>query len=389
MSWFNYKPSTSEADTREDRRKKLEEERLKRAQDRVKRQQKLQAELEAQRLSEEAISELLTLDPSEVFAERFTEEEVAELLDTSEEVEIKMTNFEDENEADGKSALDKLGSVKCEFSKEDIEFWFSELEGQMEAIEVKSQWTKRLALLRFLPAEIKQEVKSLLVLQKADAGDDIYKRIKSELIDLFGSKPEDAYVRAKNRVMTGKPSQLGKALVEDICKCKVKLSAGCCARIVWGMYQEALPVVIRNHIAEMEFNKDTYKKIFQKSDQIYDSNKPSQPPRGGAAVAAVVTAEEPPEVAALKPQKANRGGRCGYRGGRGGGRGAHTPNPSSTQNSSANPPTSNNSNKGTRHPTAKGDSEKLCKIHFKWGENGSYCAAPWKCPMKAVYRAPQ
>ena len=138
MSWFNYKPSTSEADTREDRRKKLEEERLKRAQDRVKRQQKLQAELEAQRLSEEAISELLTLDPSEVFAERFTEEEVAELLDTSEEVEIKMTNFEDENEADGKSALDKLGSVKCEFSKEDIEFWFSELEGQMEAIEVKS-----------------------------------------------------------------------------------------------------------------------------------------------------------------------------------------------------------------------------------------------------------
>ena len=387
MSWFNYKPSASEADTREDRRKKLEEERLKRAQDRVKRQQKLQAELEAQRLSEEAISELLTLDPSEVFAERFTEEEVAELLDTSEEVEIKMTNFEDENEADGKSALDKLGSVKCEFSKEDIEFWFSELEGQMEAIEVKSQWTKRLALLRFLPAEIKQEVKSLLVLQKADAGDDIYKRIKSELIDLFGSKPEDAYVRAKNRVMTGKPSQLGKALVEDICKCKVKLSAGCCARIVWGMYREALPVVIRNHIAEMEFNKDTYKKIFQKSDQIYDSNKPSQPPRGGAAVAAVVTAEEPSEVAALKPQKANRGGRGGYRGGRGGGRGAHTPNPNNTQNPSTNPPS--NSNKGTRHPTAKGDSEKLCKIHFKWGENGSYCAAPWKCPMKTVYKAPQ
>ena len=387
MSWFNYKPSTSEADTREDRRKKLEEERLKRAQDRVKRQQKLQAELEAQRLSEEAISELLTLDPSEVFAERFTEEEVAELLDTSEEVEIKMTNFEDENEADGKSALDKLGSVKCEFSKEDIEFWFSELEGQMEAIEVKSQWTKRLALLRFLPAEIKQEVKSLLVLQKADAGDDIYKRIKSELIDLFGSKPEDAYVRAKNRVMTGKPSQLGKALVEDICKCKVKLSAGCCARIVWGMYREALPVVIRNHIAEMEFNKDTYKKILQKSDQIYDSNKPSQPPRGGAAVAAVVTAEEPSEVAALKPQKANRGGRGGYRGGRGGGRGAHTPNPNNTQNPSTNPPS--NSNKGTRHPTAKGDSEKLCKNYFKWGENGSYCAAPWKCPMKAVYRAPQ
>ena len=338
-------------------------------------------------MSEEAISELLTLDPSEVFAERFTEEEVAELLDTSEEVEIKMINFEDENEADGKSALDKLGSVKCEFSKEDIEFWFSELEGQMEAIEVKSQWTKRLALLRFLPAEIKQEVKSLLVLQKADAGDDIYKRIKSELIDLFGSKPEDAYVRAKNRVMTGKPSQLGKALVEDICKCKVKLSAGCCARIVWGMYREALPVVIRNHIAEMEFNKDTYKKIFQKSDQIYDSNKPSQPPRGGAAVAAVVTAEEPSEVAALKPQKANRGGRGGYRGGRGGGRGAYTPNPNNTQNPSTNPPS--NSNKGTRHPTAKGDSEKLCKIHFKWGENGSYCAAPWKCPMKTVYKAPQ
>ena len=44
--------------------------------------------------------------------------------------------------------------------------------------------------MQFLPAEMKEEVKSLLQLQKANAGVTIYKKIKSELIDLFGSKPK-------------------------------------------------------------------------------------------------------------------------------------------------------------------------------------------------------
>ena len=143
---------------------------------------------------------------------------------------------------------------------------------QLALIDVKSQWLKRLAVQRFLPVEIRHEVRDLMLIQKADAGNDIYKKIKTELIDLFGAKPEDCYTRAKNRVLTGKPSQLGKALLNDLCKKSKKLDGCCCAYIVWGMYRENLPVVVRNHVAEMHFNKDTYKDIFTTSDKVFDSN---------------------------------------------------------------------------------------------------------------------
>ena len=44
-------------------------------------------------------------------------------------------DFDSENGVDGEKAMDKMGSVKCEFSKDDIEFWFSELETQLKVIE--------------------------------------------------------------------------------------------------------------------------------------------------------------------------------------------------------------------------------------------------------------
>ena len=84
------------------------------------------------------------------------------------------------------------------------------------------------------------------------------------------------------------------------------------------------------------------------------------------------------EVAAVKPPR-----RPKNKSQRGGG-GENSSKPQSNQ-SQAQP----SGNKGPRHATAKGDSEKLCRIHYKWGENGSYCAAPWKCPMKSVFKAPQ
>ena len=320
MSWLGgYNPAKSkEAAAREEKRKKLEAERidrLQRAHQRAQRQKQLQKAQEAQQEADKALEEFLAIDPSILTAEgpEISEDEIQQLLaaeaiadQPSLEEAGNMADFETENGTDGEKALDKLGSVKCEFSKDDIEFWFTELETQLEIIEVKSQWTKRIALQRFLPAEIKQEVKSLLVIQKANAGTTIYKRIKTELLDLFGAKPEDAYMRAKNRVMTGKPSQLGNALIADLCTCATKLQSGCCAKIIWGMYREALPTVIRNHIAEMEFNKTTYKQIFKKSDQIFDSNRSNQPVRGAAAVASTTTTTTgpaSPEVAAISPQR--------------------------------------------------------------------------------------
>ena len=233
MSWFGgYKPKASEEDSREEKRRKLEKERLKRAQARADTKKQLQEAQAAQAQLGEAIDDLLALNPDILSGESVvvSEEEARELLETSDRDIPTIMDFDSENGVDGEKAMDKMGSVKCEFSKDDIEFWFSELETQLEVIEVKSQWSKRIALQRFLPAEVKQEVKSLLIIPKAQAGEDIYKRIKSELLDLFGQKPEDAYIRANNRIMTGKPSQLGKALINDICKYPVKLQSGCCAK---------------------------------------------------------------------------------------------------------------------------------------------------------------
>ena len=390
MSWLGGYKKLTESDLREARRQKLEADRIKRQQDRELRKKQIQeAQLAQQQLGEE-IDSLLAINPDILSGEsvNVSAEEAERLLSTLDQEapeEASIMDFDTENGADGANAMDKMSSVKCGFTREDIEFWFTELETQLEVIEVKSQWSKRIALQRFLPADVKQEVKSLLVIPKAQAGNDIYKKIKLELLDLYGPKPEDAYIRAKNRVMTGKPSQLGKALINDICKCPTKLQSGCCAQIVWGMYREAIPVVIRNHIAELPFNKDTYKQIFLKSDQVYDSNKTTQANRGATVAAASVQPSDL-EVAAVKPPRKNKNQNQNNQGGS---KPQQQQQQQQTTTASKPAPPSQAGHKGPRHATAKGESEKLCRIHYRWGENGTYCAAPWKCPMKNVFKAPQ
>ena len=371
MSWLGgYNPSNnkpSESELREERRQKLEADRQQRKEQRDKRLQELEQAIQSQREADQAFREFL-----DIAEDIFDEEDF--LSDTG----SMAVNFDIENSVDGDKAIDKLNTVVCPFDKDDIEYWFSELEMQLALIDVKSQWLKRLAVQRFLPVEIRHEVRDLMLIQKADAGNDIYKKIKTELIDLFGAKPEDCYTRAKNRVLTGKPSQLGKALLNDLCKKSKKLDGCCCADIVWGMYRENLPVVVRNHVAEMHFNKDTYKDIFTTSDKVFDSNQSAQPVRGTtvAAVAASNPSASPDsEVAAMafrKNKKPNNN-----KGGGAQNKAAPAASPTQNQNSSA-------PRKGTRHATARGADDKLCKIHFKWGTSGKFCAAPWKCPMKDV-----
>ena len=132
-----------------------------------------------------------------------------------------------------------------------------------------------------------------------------------------------------------------------------------------------------------------------KADQVWASNQAADPtPRPTvAAVKVDQTTESGGDVAAVSFRGRGRG--CGQRGGRGQGRGrggnnnqsrSTTPNAAAT----AAPSTSSSEKpKGTRHPTAKGKDENLCKLHFNWGVNANYCAAPWKCPMKDQWTAPQ
>ena len=401
MSWFGRSKELnkpSEEDLREARRQKLLEDRKARAEQRERKQKELQAIRSAQEEADKAVQDLLSLDPDILagedvsIAENEVEELLAEDLVDQPIIEVgAMADFESENGIDGDKADEKLGTIQCPFDKDDIEYWFSELEGQLEVINVRAQWTKRTALQRVLPLEIKAEVKSLLRLTKSNAGNDIYKRLKQELIDLFGKKQEDDYLRAKNRRLTGKPSQLGKALIDDICHGEKKLDGCCCAKIVWAMFREELPVVIRNHISEMTFSKDTYKQVFARADQVYASNQAPEPHPRPTVAAVKSESTSNPEVAAVnfrprKNKKNNQNASQKKPQESGSSSPSSAPSSSSSSSNSSNPPTKP---KGTRHPTAKGKDENLCRIHYQWGINGTYCAAPWKCPMKDIWRAPQ
>ena len=198
-------------------------------------------------------------------------------------------------------------------------------------------------------------------------------------MELFGQKPEDAYERAKNRVLTGKPSQLGKLLIDDLCKNK-KLANCCCDITVWGLFRDALPIAVRNHIAQKPFNKDTYKEIFKIADQVYESNKGTEPlPQRQVAAAQ-------PEVAALRNQGGSRQNKN---------RGQQNKNQAQNQ-SGKNKGQGGQNVQGQSQNSQDGDkkkkllnSESLCKIHAKWKDNANFCAAPWGCKMKNIYKEPQ
>ena len=387
MSWlggYKSKPGTNAEDARELKRQQLEAnrlERLKRAQNRAELNKRLQAAEQARQEANQAAQDLLNLDP-DIFSgsPEDIDIDLAILNDSSDKI---IMNFDQENGADGDKAIEKVSNLSCPYNKNDVEFWFMTLESQLELIEVKSQWLKRMALLRVLPIEVQEEVKALLMIPKASAGTDIYYRIKNELLDLFGSKPEDAYDRACSRVMTGKPSQLGKALIADLCKCAKKLEGCCCDRIIWGMFRKSLPVVVRNHISDLRFNSTTYKDVFAKADQVWDSNRSSEPLPNRQV--ASTTSDSSPEVAAV--QGKNQGQRKNKNK-----NGVQSSGQNSQSNQSGQSGQSGqNGQKGQNKPEPKPavNEEKLCRIHAKWKNNATFCAAPWACKMKNVWKAPQ
>ena len=155
-------------------------------------------------------------------------------------------------------------------------------------------------------------MKALLTLNQTQAGDDIYFKIKNELIRIYAPKPKDSYVKALSRTMVCLPSQLGHQLVNDVCKKATKLQGCCCAAAVEALWHLQLPVTIRAHVSNMTFDHSTFKAVFEAADQVFLSSKQVSV----AAVAALdetlpaFTNQNQPQVAAI-----NRGGR----GGRGGG----------------------------------------------------------------------
>ena len=114
---------------------------------------------------------------------------------------------------------------------------------------------------------------ALLTLSKTEGGNDIYLKIKTELLRIYSEKPSDSYKKALTRQMTGLPSQLGYQIINDICKKSTKLSGCCCEAAAMALWSMSLPVNIRAHISNMPFTKDTYKSVFEAADKVFLSAK--------------------------------------------------------------------------------------------------------------------
>ena len=64
-----------------------------------------------------------------------------------------MADFETDNGTDASDVTAALREIKVHFDEADIEFFFTQFEMMMENAGVKSQWTKRCQLYRFLPPQ--------------------------------------------------------------------------------------------------------------------------------------------------------------------------------------------------------------------------------------------
>ena len=273
-------------------------------------------------------------------------------------------NFDQANTADGEKAQDLARSVKVEFNVTDIKFWFSELEAEMTTAGIGQQWLKKTVLQRNLPTKQKEDVKSLLTLSQTEAGNDIYFKVKSELIRIYAPKPKDSYCKALTRTMVGLPSQLGNQIIDDICKKSSKLEGCCCAAAAQALWQLQLPVNIRQHTSNMEFNHATYKQVFEAADQVFLSARSVSV----AALSVAQGAKLDETVSAFNPQ--------------------NQPVPEvAAVGGGGKPPKKNKKNKkptrGQKHSSVPDHlTEKLCDRHYTHAGSAWYCLKPSSCPWK-------
>ena len=245
---------------------------------------------------------------------------------------------------------------------------------------------------------MEDEVKELLTKKETEYPENnAYKLLKSKIIKIFGPKPEEAVSRALGRVLTGLPSQLARALVNDLCK--HDLQCDCCPDIILTIWKRQLPGYVCAGIAHCTFSKATFDSVVSLADNIYTSNRPnpavaaysvaavssgSGTVGGGAVSPSYLNETQPgltypvPEVNAVS--RGGRGGR-GFRGGRGGRGGGRGGRGGQQQSSGASAP----KYKGTKHPDLPEGDRQGCSMHFRHGKNAYFCSEPTTCPWKNVF----
>ena len=284
-----------------------------------------------------------------------------------------VVEFDQADEQDGAKASELGRQIKVDFSATDINFWFAELEAEMTMATIKSQWLKKTVLQRNLPLKQKEDVKLLLKLTQAQGGANIYFQIKRELVRIYAPKPKDSYCKALTRQMVGLPSQLGNQLVDDVCKRADKLNGCCCAAAVEALWQLQLPVSVRAHVSNLEFNHATYRQVFEAADKVYMSAKQVSVAAMASSVAAVSVSELDETQAAFSPHNQPSVEVAAYTKGQNGGKNKKNNKGQGNKNKP----------RGTKHSSVPENlANKMCDRHFRHGAGAWYCLSPETCPWK-------
>ena len=198
-----------------------------------------------------------------------------------------MADFETDNGTDASDVTAALREIKVHFDEADIEFFFTQFEMMMENAGVKSQWTKRCQLYRFLPPRIVNEMKDILNKKKTDAGAaTIYKTMKARLTQQFGPRPADRFYQAENLPRTGKPSQHAKALINILCPKHPEVDC-CLEGTISGLWRKQLPEPVKFAVAGHELGGGKLEVTLQIADAAYDTWMASQSGQHGVAASAL------------------------------------------------------------------------------------------------------
>ena len=306
---------------------------------------------------------------------------------------VVMVDYDMQDEADGQDVMNKLGSVKVAWDKEDVRWWFTELENQMTLINIRSQWVKRVIVSNNLPEDVKAQVKDILKKPKSQAPTTVYKVIKTKVLNLFGPKEGENFEKAFALELTTTPSALAKRLVELLCQCEEPLgmtinqagdvtSGDCCqAETISALWRRKLPQQVRTRIAGQSLRQN-YDVVLQLADDVYASLDAPATARVAATQEAAPAPAGNDEIAAYGRGGQGRGQRGRSRGrsrGRGG-RGGYQSGGQQQQQQRGGATRSTGRNPNERHPD--GPPENSCKIHWLWGRQAYFCADKENCPWK-------
>ena len=281
-------------------------------------------------------------------------------------------DFEDEDTQDEAQAIEHTRTLKMEYNPDEVEFWFMQIENEMFACGVKSQWLKRCVLVRNLPPKVQADVKSLLILKKSAAPPTLYKQIKNEILRIHAPKKEDTYKKALSRVLVGLPSQLGQQLIDDICDRPIKLEGCCCAKAVNTLWSLQLPVAVRSHIADLDFTAATYNSVFQTADKVFLSTRSTDVSASVAAVMAPQVKDTTQVAAISRPRRNNKNKNQQGSGSAAGG--------SSNSNSNNSSNASNSGGQGRGPKSNQNPPSSCCDNHYRWGSLAWFCLEPSSCP---------